>query len=70
MAALLVSSGSEANGAKGTAAHVVGVFLMGLDVRAKLEDRVFVVCQFSTREEVSRGVKAGCAVIDRKCIDP
>lgn len=52
MAALLIPSGTQADGSKGAQLHVVGVFFMGLDVAAVFCVNVFAVIQlFSGHHE-------------------
>ena len=48
MATLGITGGSKANGAECTVVHVVGVFLMGLDVGAERETHVFVKSEVTT----------------------
>ena len=54
--ALLVAGGSQTDGANSALTYIVGVFLMGLGVSAKLDANVSLVIDLTDRQKKTRGV--------------
>jgi hypothetical protein len=70
VAALLIAGRTETDAPHGTLTHVVGVFLMCLDVRSELNHGMFGGKYVLSGHNVARGVGPSDSVIGRKSIEP
>ena len=70
MSALLVASGTKADGAESTLAHIVRMLLVGLHVGAKLGNGVFVIGDLPAGHKITRGMFVRYPVGYRECVEP
>eukprot|EP00980_Cylindrotheca_fusiformis_P026099 scaffold15337_cov201-Cylindrotheca_fusiformis.AAC.1 len=56
MAALRVTGWAKTNSASSAVSHVVGVFLVGLNICTEFKANVLVISEFATSHEIPRGM--------------
>jgi hypothetical protein len=65
-----IAGGTKTDGTKGAMAHVIGMFFVSLNVGTEREANVFVIREFTTGEEETRGVIRGDSVGMWESVEP
>ena len=70
MSALFITRWAQTDGANGARHHVIGVFLVGLDVHTEFKADMFVVVEMFAGQEVMGGQCVRCAIRRGNSIQP